>query len=61
MPAGLSFATAGIFRGKKSDILEGFHVISEGDIYIIDGFHCLECGRCGEVCPEDATEPAEGI
>ena len=33
-------------------------VISEGDVYLIDGYHCLECGRCAEVCPEDAIEAA---
>jgi uncharacterized pyridoxamine 5'-phosphate oxidase family protein/NAD-dependent dihydropyrimidine dehydrogenase PreA subunit len=36
-------------------------VISAGDVYRIDGGHCLECGRCAEVCPEDAIEAAEGI
>ena len=36
-------------------------VISEGDLYIIDGSHCLECGRCAEVCPENAIEAAKGI
>ena len=36
--------------------------ISEGDVYRIDGSHCLECGRCAEVCPEeDAIEPAQGM
>ena len=33
-------------------------VISEGDVYLIDGLHCLECGRCAEVCPEDAIQAA---
>ena len=36
-------------------------VISEDDVYRIDGGHCLECGRCAEVCPEDAIEDAKGI
>lgn len=36
-------------------------VISEGDVYRIDGGHCLECGRCAEVCSEDAIEAAKGI
>ncbi|MGD9175077.1 MAG: 4Fe-4S binding protein [Desulfobacterales bacterium] len=36
-------------------------VISEGEIYRIDGSHCLEYGRCAEICPEDAIEAAEGI
>ena len=36
-------------------------VISEGDVYRIDGGHCLECGRCAEFCPEDAIEPAKGL
>ena len=35
-------------------------VISEGDLYIIDGSHCPDCGRCEEVCPEDAIEAAKG-
>jgi uncharacterized pyridoxamine 5'-phosphate oxidase family protein len=33
-------------------------VISEGDVYLIDGYHCLECGRCAEICPEDAIDAA---
>ena len=33
-------------------------IISEGDIFSIDGIHCLECGRCTEICPEDAILPA---
>ena len=36
-------------------------VISEGEVYRIDGSRCLECGRCAEVCPEDAVEAAKGI
>jgi uncharacterized pyridoxamine 5'-phosphate oxidase family protein/NAD-dependent dihydropyrimidine dehydrogenase PreA subunit len=36
-------------------------VISEGDMYRIDGVRCLECGRCAEVCPEDAIEPSRGM
>jgi uncharacterized pyridoxamine 5'-phosphate oxidase family protein/NAD-dependent dihydropyrimidine dehydrogenase PreA subunit len=36
-------------------------VISEGDVYKIDGSRCLECGACAEVCPEDAVEAAKGI
>lgn len=36
-------------------------VISEGEVYVIDGSHCLECGRCAEICPEDAVEPSKGI
>jgi uncharacterized pyridoxamine 5'-phosphate oxidase family protein/NAD-dependent dihydropyrimidine dehydrogenase PreA subunit len=36
-------------------------VISEDDVYRIDGSHCLECGRCAEVCPEDAIAAAKGI
>jgi ferredoxin len=32
-------------------------VISENEVYRIDGQHCLECGRCAEVCPEDAMRP----
>lgn len=36
-------------------------VISEGDVYRIDGSRCLECGRCAEVCPENAVEPARGM
>jgi MinD superfamily P-loop ATPase len=33
-------------------------VISEREAYLIDGYHCLECGRCAEVCLEDAIEAA---
>ena len=36
-------------------------VISEGEVYSIDGSHCLECGRCAEVCPEEAIEAGPGI
>ncbi len=36
-------------------------VISEGDIYSIDGSRCLECGSCAEICPEEAIEPGEGL
>jgi uncharacterized pyridoxamine 5'-phosphate oxidase family protein/NAD-dependent dihydropyrimidine dehydrogenase PreA subunit len=36
-------------------------VISEGDIYHINGSGCLECGACAEVCPEDAIESAKGM
>ena len=36
-------------------------VISEGEVYQIEGTRCLECGRCAEVCPEDAIEPSLGI
>jgi uncharacterized pyridoxamine 5'-phosphate oxidase family protein/NAD-dependent dihydropyrimidine dehydrogenase PreA subunit len=36
-------------------------VISEGEVYRIDGTRCLECGRCAEACPEDAIEAAQGI
>ena len=36
-------------------------VISEGEVYKIDGGRCLECGRCAEVCPEDAIETSQGI
>ena len=36
-------------------------VISEGEIYSIDGSRCLECGRCAEICPVDAIETATGI
>ena len=36
-------------------------VISEGEIYRIDGSRCLECGICAEVCPEDAVEVAKGM
>jgi len=33
-------------------------IISEGDIFSIDGVQCLECGRCAEICTEDAILPA---
>jgi uncharacterized pyridoxamine 5'-phosphate oxidase family protein/NAD-dependent dihydropyrimidine dehydrogenase PreA subunit len=33
-------------------------IISEGDVFSIDGIHCLECGRCIEICPEEAIMPA---
>jgi uncharacterized pyridoxamine 5'-phosphate oxidase family protein/NAD-dependent dihydropyrimidine dehydrogenase PreA subunit len=36
-------------------------VISEGDIFVIDGSRCLECGICAEVCPEKAVEPSQGF
>ena len=36
-------------------------VISQGDVYRIDGSGCLECGTCAEVCPEDAVEPSQGM
>jgi uncharacterized pyridoxamine 5'-phosphate oxidase family protein/NAD-dependent dihydropyrimidine dehydrogenase PreA subunit len=36
-------------------------VISEGEIYRIDGERCLECGRCQAVCPVDAIEPGGGL
>ncbi|MBW2066286.1 MAG: 4Fe-4S binding protein [Deltaproteobacteria bacterium] len=36
-------------------------VISEGEVYLIDGSHCLECGRCKELCPEEAVEPSAGM
>jgi uncharacterized pyridoxamine 5'-phosphate oxidase family protein len=36
-------------------------VISEGEVYVIDGSRCLECGRCDEVCPEDAVEVSSGM
>jgi len=36
-------------------------VISQADVYQIDGSHCLECGRCEEACPEDAIEAPKGI
>ncbi|NVM26463.1 MAG: 4Fe-4S binding protein [Desulfobacterales bacterium] len=36
-------------------------VISEGEVYIVDGNRCLECGSCAEVCPEDAVEAAQGM
>jgi len=47
--------------GEKRDILEGLRVISEAGSYLIDGSHRLECGRCAEICPEDAIKPAEGL
>ena len=49
-----------LYPGEKRDTLEGFHVIAEGDVYLIDGGHWLECERCAEVFPEDAIEAAEG-
>ena len=36
-------------------------VISEGEVYIIDGSRCLECGICYEVCLEDAVQPSQGM
>jgi uncharacterized pyridoxamine 5'-phosphate oxidase family protein len=36
-------------------------VISEGDVYRIEGARCLECGRCAEDCPVDAVEPSRGF
>lgn len=36
-------------------------VISEGEIYRIDGSRCLECGHCAEACPEYAIEQSSGI
>ncbi|MBW1934323.1 MAG: 4Fe-4S binding protein [Deltaproteobacteria bacterium] len=30
-------------------------------VYKIDGSHCLECGRCAEVCPESAIQSSPGI
>jgi uncharacterized pyridoxamine 5'-phosphate oxidase family protein/Pyruvate/2-oxoacid:ferredoxin oxidoreductase delta subunit len=36
-------------------------VISEGEVYIIDGSRCLECGSCAEICPEDAIESSQGF
>ena len=35
-------------------------MISEGEPYRIAGSHCLECGRCAEVCPDEAIDPAPG-
>lgn len=35
--------------------------ISEGDLYQIDGEHCLEWGSCQESCPENAIVPARGL
>lgn len=32
-------------------------VITEGDVYSIEGSLCLECGLCAEVCPEGAIDP----
>ena len=36
-------------------------VISEGEVYQIDGGKCLECGICLEICPEEAIEASHGI
>jgi ferredoxin len=36
-------------------------VISEGEIYRFDGEHCLECGRCKELCPAEAIETGDGL
>jgi uncharacterized pyridoxamine 5'-phosphate oxidase family protein/Pyruvate/2-oxoacid:ferredoxin oxidoreductase delta subunit len=36
-------------------------VISEGDVYTIDGSRCLECGNCAEICPEEAVEASQGF
>lgn len=36
-------------------------VISEGEIYTIEGRACLECGNCAEACPVDAIEGAKGF
>lgn len=36
-------------------------VISEGEVYEIEGARCLECGRCAEVCPEEAIAPGAGM
>lgn len=36
-------------------------VISEGDMYVIDGTRCLECGICAEICPEEAVERSLGL
>lgn len=36
-------------------------VISEGEVYTIDGSHCLECGSCSEICPEEAVEASQGF
>jgi regulator of ribonuclease activity A len=33
----------------------------KGCVLVVDGGHCLECGRCEEACPEDAIEAAKGI
>ncbi|PLX41244.1 MAG: (4Fe-4S)-binding protein [Deltaproteobacteria bacterium] len=35
--------------------------ISKGEIYVVDGSRCLECGRCAEYCTFDAIEPAKGL
>ena len=36
-------------------------VISQGEVYMINGSSCLECGRCAEICPEDAVMPSKGM
>ncbi|MDY3360426.1 MAG: 4Fe-4S binding protein, partial [Clostridium celatum] len=28
-----------------------------GDIYVIDGGACIDCGSCAGVCPVDAPQP----
>jgi uncharacterized pyridoxamine 5'-phosphate oxidase family protein len=36
-------------------------VISEGDIFSVNGNSCLECGICAEICPENAVEQSLGM
>jgi ferredoxin len=53
----VSFATA---SGGLPEV-RIIDVISEGEIFRIDGEHCLECGRCREVCPAQAIEAGAGL
>ena len=59
-PAGYRITYRGTACGLCLDACP-VEVISEGDVYRIDGGHCLECGRCEEAFPEDVIEAAKGI
>jgi len=40
---------------------EIYGICSAGNAYVIDGNGCIECGRCADLCPEDAIEEAKGM
>lgn len=51
-----------LYPGEKRDIPEAFCIYcGVGEIFRIDGEHCLECGRCREVRPAEAIEAGAGL